>query len=221
MIWIPLLLACSWAPSEPQAPKRPNIVFVFSDDHAQAAISAYGGHLNHTPHLDRIASEGMRFDQALVTNSICTPSRATLLTGLYSHRNGVPVFNRFDGSQDTFPKHLQAAGYYTAIVGKWHLGSDPTGFDHWEILPGQGAYWNPVLYTAEGQATHQGYVTEVLTNLALGVLENRPKDKPFLLMCHHKAPHRNWQPSPRYAAEFSKRTIPEPSTLFDDYATRG
>ncbi len=123
--------------------ERPNIIFIFSDDHAQHAISAYGSKVNETPHLDRLAKGGVRFKNSFVTNSICTPSRATLLTGQYSHLNGVPVFNRFDGSRDHVAKNLQAGGYYTGIIGKWHLGSDPTGFDRWIVLPGQGAYWNP------------------------------------------------------------------------------
>ena len=135
---------------------RPNVVFIMADDHAAHAISAYGSRVNETPNLDRLAREGMLFRNAFVTNSICTPSRAAILTGAYSHMNGVPVFNRFDGSQTTVAKLLQAAGYHTGMIGKWHLGSDPTGFDRWEILPGQGVYQDPVLYTATGEKTYAG-----------------------------------------------------------------
>lgn len=200
---------------------RPNVVFVMTDDHAAHAISAYGSRVNATPQLDRLAREGMLFRNAFVTNSICTPSRAAILTGLYSHKNGVPVFNRFDGSQPTVAKLLQAAGYHTGIVGKWHLGSDPTGFDRWEILPGQGVYVDPVLYTASGETTYRGrYVSDVITDLGIEFIRDRPRDKPFFLMLHHKAPHRAWTPDEPHRREFAGRVIPEPPTLFDDYATR-
>lgn len=200
---------------------RPNVVFVMTDDHAAHAISAYGSRVNATPQLDRLAREGMLFRNAFVTNSICTPSRAAILTGLYSHKNGVPVFNRFDGSQPTVAKLLQAAGYHTGIVGKWHLGSDPTGFDRWEILPGQGVYVDPVLYTASGETTYRGrYVSDVITDLGIEFIRDRPRDKPFFLMLHHKAPHRAWTPDEPHRREFAGREIPEPPTLFDDYATR-
>jgi arylsulfatase A-like enzyme len=202
------------------ADTRPNILYIMSDDHAAHAISAYGSKVNQTPNLDRIAREGMRFDDCFCVNSICTPSRATILTGKYSHINGVPVFNRFDGSQPTVAKYLQAAGYYTGMIGKWHLGSDPTGFDKWTILPGQGVYFDPVFIEPTGRRTIPGYVTDIITDLSIDFLKNRPKDKPFFLMCHHKAPHRNWQPDEKHKAMFAKLTIPEPSTLHDDYATR-
>ncbi len=139
------------------AAAAPNLIFVMTDDHAAHAISAYGSRVNQTPQLDRLALEGIVFRNAFVTNSICSPSRAVILTGLYSHKNGVPVFNRFDGSQPTVAKLLQAAGYHTGMIGKWHLGSDPTGFDHWEILPGQGVYNDPILYTATGERKYPGY----------------------------------------------------------------
>jgi len=203
------------------AADRPNIVFVMSDDHAAHAIGAYGSRVNTTPNIDRLAREGMRFDNVFVTNSICTPSRAAILTGQYSHRNGVPVFNRFDSARQTVARLLQAGGYYTGMIGKWHLGSDPAGFDYWEILPGQGAYNDPVLYTATGEKTYRGrYVTDVITELALDFITHRPSGKPFFLMMHHKAPHRNWIPEEKYRKAFADRWIPEPPTLWDSYATR-
>jgi arylsulfatase A-like enzyme len=209
------------APAVPPSPRRPNILFIMTDDHAAHAISAYGSRVNETPQIDRLAREGMLFRNTFVTNSICTPSRASILTGLYSHKNGVPVFNRFDGQQPTVSKLLQAAGYHTGMIGKWHLGSDPTGFDRWEILPGQGEYEDPVLYTATGETKYAGrYVTDVITDLAIEFIRDRPKDRPFFLMCHHKAPHRNWVPDEKHRRMFEGRTIPEPPTLHDDYATR-
>jgi arylsulfatase A-like enzyme len=203
------------------ADDRPNIIFIMSDDHAAHAISAYGSRVNQTPNIDRLARGGMRMDRMFVTNSICTPSRAAILTGQYSHLNGVPFFNRFDSSRQTVATLLQAAGYHTGMIGKWHLGSDPAGFDRWEILPGQGAYRDPVLYTADGEKTYTGrYVTDVITDLAIDFVRARPKNKPFFLMAHHKAPHRPWEPDPRHREQFATRSIPEPPTLWDTYATR-
>jgi arylsulfatase A-like enzyme len=205
---------------------RPNIVFIFSDDHATQAIGAYGHELAKiapTPHLDRLAANGMRFDRCMVTNSICGPSRATILTGKYSHLNGF-YFNEdteFDGSQVTFPKILQQHGYRTAIIGKWHLGSEPTGFDHWEVLPGQGSYYQPEFRTPDGIIQEPGYVTEVVTDKAIQWLEKeRPADQPFLLMVQHKAPHRIWAPPPEDLEAFADLTFPEPDSLFDTYAGR-
>lgn len=203
-----------------ETPSRPNIIFMFSDDHAEHAISAYGSKVNQTPHLDRLAEAGTRFTNSFVTNSVCTPSRATLLTGQYSHKNGVPVFNRFDNSRDHFAKHLQAAGYHTGIVGKWHLGCDPTGFDRWVILPGQGGYWNPKFLVPGRMLTIEGHCTDITGDLAIEFLETRPADQPFFLMVHQKAPHRRWEPDERNAAKFKDAVIPEPPTLHDDYATR-
>jgi arylsulfatase A-like enzyme len=204
-----------------QAPARPNIVFVMTDDHAAHAISAYGSRVNQTPHIDRIAREGALFRNLFVTNSICTPSRATILTGQYSHLNGVTMFNRFDSSRLTVAQLLQKAGYHTGMIGKWHLGSDPVGFDVWDILPGQGSYWDPVLYTAQSETTYTGrYVTDVVTDLGIAFMRNRPRTKPFFLMLHHKAPHRGWQPNHQHREMFANRWIPEPPTLRDDYATR-
>ncbi len=205
--------------------KRPNIVFIFSDDHAWQAISAYNEprKLLNTPNFDRLAREGMRFDRCLVPNSICGPSRATVLTGKYSHRNG--FYNnsnsRFDGSQATFPKLLQKAGYQTAVVGKWHLITEPTGFDYWHILPGQGVYYNPPMINNGQRVEHSGYTTDLITDLSLEWLKARDKSKPFLLMCQHKAPHREWEPALRHLGHDQDRTYPEPETLFDDYSGRG
>ena len=214
-----LLLAVLAGPAS--AADGPNIVFIMSDDHAAHAIGAYGSRVNTTPNIDRLAREGMRFENTFVTNSICTPSRAAILTGQYSHRNGVPVFNRFDSSRQTVARLLQAGGYHTGMIGKWHLGSDPAGFDHWEILPGQGAYDDPVFYTADAEKRYDGrYVTEVITDLALEFIRSRPAGKPFFLMMHHKAPHRNWVPEEKYRKQFEHRWIPEPPTLWDSYATR-
>ena len=207
-------------PQAGAADSRPNLLFIMSDDHAAHAISAYGSRVNQTPNLDRIATAGVRFESCFCVNSICTPSRATILTGKYSHLNGVPVFNRFDGSQPTVAKYLQAAGYHTGMIGKWHLGSDPTGFDSWTILPGQGAYFDPAFLTPGGRRLMKGYVTDIITDLAIDFLKNRPKDRPFFLMCHHKAPHRNWQPDAVHRAQFINRVIPEPTTLHDEYSTR-
>jgi len=206
----------------PGGRKRPNILFIMSDDHDAHAISCYGSKVNETPNIDRIAKEGMRFDHCFCTNSICAPSRAVILTGKYSHLNGL-IDNsvKFDGSQQTGPKLLQQAGYETAIIGKWHLQSDPTGFDYWNILPGQGIYYNPVLIEMGKRMKHQGYVTEILTEHALQWLKERKGDKPFYLMFHHKAPHREWEPAPKYLTLYDDKEIPEPATLFDDYSGRG
>ena len=213
---LPALLLMSAGPLAAEAGKRPNILYIMADDHAAHAISAYGSVINQTPQLDRLAAQGMRFDRMFAVNSICTPSRATVLTGKYSHINGVPVFNRFDGSQPTVAKYLQAAGYHTGIIGKWHLESDPTGFDKWSILPGQGDYFNPTFLEADGKRVIKGYITDITTDLSIDFLKNRPKDKPFFLMCHHKAPHRNWQPDAKHKAMFAGKVIPEPPTLRDN-----
>jgi len=199
-------------------------VLVFADDHAYQAIGAYGSRLNETPNIDRLAREGMRFDRCLVTNSVCGPMRAVIQTGKYSHVNGFMVNQDvFDGSQPTFVKMLRGAGYQTALIGKWHLGSTPTGFDYFHILEGQGRYYNPPMRGSDGSTVdHQGYVTDVITDVTLDWLEHRREPgKPFLLMYQHKAPHRRWEPSPKHLTLYDDRTIPEPKTLFDDYAGRG
>ncbi|MEO5912969.1 MAG: sulfatase [Luteolibacter sp.] len=202
------------------AAERPNILFLYSDDHAEHAISAYGSKVNRTPNIDRLAAEGSRFTHSFVTNSICTPSRATLLTGQYSHLNGVPVFNRFEGARDTVAKHLQAGGYYTGMIGKWHLGSDPEGFDRWAVLPGQGDYIDPKFLVPGHRLTIKGHCTDITGDLGIEFLKTRPKDKPFFLMLHQKAPHRPWIPDERNKALFKDKVIPEPDTLRDDYRTR-
>jgi len=206
----------------PARARRPNIVFIMSDDHASQAVGCYGRGLNRTPGIDRIAREGARFDHCFCANGICAPSRAIILTGKHSHLNGVRDNEAaFDGAQSTFPKLLRAAGYETALYGKWHLKSDPTGFDHWTILPGQGDYYNPDLVEMGRKTRRAGYVTDILTDLAADFLTSgRDPSRPFLLMLHHKAPHRNWQPAERHLRLYDQAEFPEPPTLFDDYATR-
>ncbi len=211
------------AECEKPSPKRPNIIFLFSDDHACHAISAYGSKINKTPNIDRIAREGALFSNNFCGNSICGPSRATVLTGLHTHANGM-MTNRvtFDGSQQTFPRLLQKAGYTTAMIGKWHLRSNPTGFDYWDILPGQGDYYNPVFINAQGKRHVPGYVTDVTTDLGLAWLKKQQDSKkPFLLMLQHKAPHRTWMPGPQELGLYKDIQIPEPATLFDDLSGRG
>ncbi|MHB1192057.1 MAG: sulfatase family protein [Longimicrobiales bacterium] len=213
---LPRLAGCS-APGAP----RPNILFIMCDDHAYQAISAYGGGLNRTPSIDRLAEEGVRFTRSFVTNSICGPSRAVLLTGKYSHVNGFKDnYSSFDGAQETFPKILQRAGYATAVFGKWHLESDPTGFDYWNVLPGQGHYYNPDFIRMGQTVQRHGYVTDLITDDCLDWLANRDLDKPFCALLHQKAPHRNWMPNLPHLTLYQDEVIPEPETLFDDYATR-
>lgn len=201
--------------------ERPNILFIMCDDHAYQAISAYGSRLNRTQNIDRLAREGVLFNRSFCTNSICAPSRAVLLTGKYSHLNGVvDNFVAFDGSQQTFPKLLQRAGYATGLFGKWHLKSDPTGFDHWSILPGQGDYYNPDFITMGETARRHGYVTDLITDDCLAWLRERDPARPFCALLHHKAPHRNWMPALKHLSLYEGETLPEPETLLDDYATR-
>ena len=209
---------------------RPNFLFVMSDDHAAHAISAYGSRINRTPNLDRIATGGMRFDACCCTNSICTPSRAAILTGTYNHVNGVTTLDtHMDNTLTTFPKLLHRAGYQTAVVGKWHLGHgpahDPTGFDFWRVLPGQGHYHDPVMLGPGPDGSHEvvergGYVTDLITDDCLEWLDRRDPDRPFMLLCHHKAPHRRWEPSREHFTLFDDVDIPEPETMWDDHATR-
>lgn len=231
------VLASRGARANPGPPA--NLVFVMSDDHAAHAIGAYGSQINQTPNLDRLAVEGMRFDNCFCTNSICTPSRAAILCGTYNHINGVTTLDTPLNSQlTTFPKLLQAHGYATAIFGKWHLGDDPqhqpTGFDAWEVLPGQGDYHDPHFLTPQGVVQRKGYATDIITDLSIdwlralsensnntqnsSNLENH--NKPFALLCHHKAPHRPWEPDAAHAQMYEDETIPEPQTFWDDYVTR-
>ena len=203
----------------------PNIVLVMADDHAAHAMSCYGSQLNATPHLDRLATEGMRFDACFCANSICTPSRASILTGTYSHVNGVTTLETlFDARQETYPALLQEAGYATALVGKWHLGHgaihDPRGFDYWEVLPDQGEYHDPEVLSSGGSRRVAGYVTDVLTDLALGWLDRRDPSRPFLLELHHKAPHRPWEPSVAHRDLYEDEDLPLPPTFDDDYGNR-
>ena len=209
------------------AADRPNILFIFTDDHCEQALSAYDSRRITTPNMDRIANEGMRFTSCYVTNSICGPSRAVIQTGKYSHLNGfVRNGNKFDGSQQTFPKLLRGGGYQTAVIGKWHLATTPQGYDYYDVLKGQGPYYNPPMITegADGQPetrSHIGYTTDIITDKALAWLKTgRDGDKPFMLMCQHKAPHRNWMPGPKYLNWLDDVEIAEPETLWDDYAGR-
>ena len=205
--------------------RRPNILFIMSDDHASHAISAYGSRINQTPNIDRIAKEGIRFNNCFCTNSICTPSRATILTGTYNHVNNVTTLSsKLDGRLTTFPKLLQAEGYQTAIVGKWHLGhgrhADPTGFDYWNILPGQGLYHDPEMIDMGEKKVYPGYVTDIITDLSLDWLKERNPEQPFMLMTHHKAPHRPWDPDEKLMHLYQNTDIPEPETFHDDYSNR-
>lgn len=206
-------------------PTRPNIVFVMTDDHASHAIGAYGSRVNETPHIDRLAADGMRFDNTFCTNALCAPSRATILTGTYSHVNGVTTLDTtFDSRMPGFPGLLREAGYQTALFGKWHLGhgglADPRGFDEWVVLPGQGAYHDPEMISPDGRRMHPGYVTDIITDLSLDWLDRRDQDRPFCLLVHHKAPHRPWEPDDAHRHLYPDGSIPEPPTLRDDYAGR-
>ncbi|WP_281393711.1 sulfatase family protein [Streptomyces bathyalis] len=207
---------------------RPNIVLFMTDDHAVPAIGAYGSVINRTPAVDQLAAEGMRFDNTFCTNAICSPARATLLTGTYSHVNGMTSLegpdHTFDATQPSFPEMLREAGYRTAIVGKWHLGhggrSDPRGFDHWEILPEHGVYNDPTFLTADGERTYTGYVTDIITDLALNWLDGQDRDRPFALLVQHKAPHRHFEPAERHRNLYAGEDIPAPPTLHDDLSER-
>lgn len=211
------LLACT----EETKVEKPNILFIMSDDHAYQAISAYNKGLIETPNIDRIANEGIIYNRAFVTNSLCAPSRAVILTGKFSHLNRVKGNSEvFDGDQQTVPKILQANGYQTAIIGKWHLKSAPTGFDYWNILPGQGDYYNPDFIKMGKDTVYKGYVTDIITELSREFLENRKKDKPFFLMMHHKAPHRSWMPALKYLELLDDKKFSLPDNFYDNYVGR-
>ncbi|WP_353565315.1 sulfatase/phosphatase domain-containing protein [Haloferula sargassicola] len=205
-----------------RAAERPNIVFLFSDDHALQAISAYGSKMNRTPQIDRLAEQGAVFENSFCANSLCGPSRACILTGKHSHLNGFRRnSDRFDGDQPTFPKMLHAAGYQTAIIGKWHLVSHPQGFDYWEVLPGQGNYYNPDFIQMDGtKKRYTGYSPDIVTDRATSWLDGRDPDKPFLLMCQFKAPHRNWAPAPRFLGNEEPARVAKPETFDDNYEGR-
>ncbi len=220
-------------PGTPTAddPRRPNIVFIMSDDHGWQAVSAYGRpdgvRVNQTPAIDRLAAEGARFDQFHVENALCGPSRAAFLTGCVSARHGFRQNgDRFDGSQPTWPALLQKAGYRTAVYGKWHLGTDPVGFDDYSVLVGQGPYYNPQLITPAGKTRVHGYTTDIITETGLDALrrfadESKADGRPFAICIQHKAPHRRWAPAPRHYHLFDHVQIPEPPTLLDDWSGRG
>jgi len=222
-----IFLSCSKSnehlPETPTQAQRPNILFIMSDDHAYQAISAYGSQLLQTPNIDRLADEGLLFTNACVSNSICAPSRATILTGKHTHINGkIDNLMPFDTTQVTFPQLFQQGGYQTAMFGKLHFGNNPKGVDDFLILPGQGNYINPKFIGPKGDTIITGYVTDIITDLTLNWLDKkRDKSKPFMMMYLHKAPHRPWWPSPEKFAEFTQKTFPEPETLFDDYSNRG
>ena len=209
--------------------QRPNFLFIMADDHAAHALSCYGSRINATPNLDRIADEGMRFDNCFCTNSICTPSRAAILTGVYNHVNGVTTLSTpMDNTLPTFVKDLRADGYQTGMFGKWHLGQgpahEPSGFDDWAVLPGQGLYHNPAFIFPTDKGSERrpvaGYVTDIITDMCLDFLRRREGDRPFFLMCHHKAPHRHWEPDEKHAHLYLNEDVPAPETLTDDYANR-
>ncbi len=217
---VPFMHSCSVRPGA-QKLIAPNILFIMSDDHGYQAISCYNGSLNQTPNIDRIAKEGIRFDQSFVTNSICSPSRAVMLTGKFSHINGQRNNGEvFDGAQLTFPKLLQEAGYQTAMIGKWHLGSDPTGFDYWSILPGQGHYYNPDFIEMGEEIRVEGYVTNLITDAGLRWLETRDRAKPFCLLLHHKAPHRCWMPDTATLNLYNDVNFTLPDNFYDQYEGR-
>ena len=203
-----------------QSSGRPNIVWIMADDHSRETISCYGSRINRTPNIDRIGREGMRFQQAFCTNALCTPSRASILTGQYSNKNGIYTLDdRLAPGQPTFLNPLQEVGYHTGLIGKLHVTEQPEGFDYWNIFPEQGTYFDPVMIENGKIYQHNGYVTDIVTDLSLRFLETRPKDKPFCLLMHHKAPHDTWEFDQKHASMYQE-WIAEPPALYDDYETR-
>jgi len=224
LLALPVLIGSAGVAGQTQ---KMNILFMLSDDHAAQSIGCYGSifkKYNPTPNLDRLAEEGVLFVNTFVNNSICSPSRAAILTGKYSHKNGVRTWEEFDGSQQTLPKLLQKAGYYTVLIGKWHLKSDPTGFDEWTVLPGQGDYFNPVFYDAkhgrENPIQKRGYVSEIITRMAENAIRNRDRNKPLALFVHHKATHTPFLCDPRDRDWLKDKVLPEPETLRDEWKGR-
>jgi arylsulfatase A-like enzyme len=216
--------SCAW--TRPKQARK-NILFIMSDDHSAKYLGCYGNSFVRTPNLDRIALEGTRFENAFCTNSLCAPGRAAILTGSYSHINGVHGNSEAKDALEymtlgitTFPEMLRDAGYHTGIVGKWHLSDKPKGFNYACVLPGQGTYFNPIFHENEEAKQFPGHVTDVTTDLALKFLESSPPDKPWCLLYHHKAPHRPFQPPPRFVERFKDKEIPYPETFQDDFATR-
>jgi uncharacterized sulfatase len=218
LILVSSLLTISFTDSET---KRPNILFIMSDDHAEKAISCYSKDLISTPNIDRLANEGIMFQNSIVTNSICAPSRATMLTGKYSNKNGLrDNRDEFDGSQMTFVKQLRKGGYETYLVGKWHLKTEPNDFDDWRILNDQGEYYNPRFIENGVEKKYIGYSTDIITDKALDILKHRDAGKPFCLLVHHKAPHRNWMPNIKYLGAYDGIDLPIPENFYDDYKNR-
>ncbi len=218
-----ILLICLGSCQTKQNQKRPNVIFIMTDDHAKKAMSAYDKSLMETPHLDQLAAEGVLFDRAYCTNSICGPSRAVFLTGKFSHKNGfMSNHDTFNGDQATLAKYMQKAGYHTSVLGKWHLVSKPQGFDEYNILIGQGEYYNPRFVSSNGDTSKiEGYATNLITDMAINVIENQKKgEKPFFMMLHHKAPHRNWMPDSTHLKAYEEKFYKMPETFFDGYAGR-
>lgn len=206
----------------PRKQKQPNILLIISDDHAVNSLGIKNKSINYLPSLDKLAKEGMIFDRSYCCNSICGPSRAAILTGRHSHKNGFVshVWNKFDGTQPTYAKMLKENGYQTGYIGKWHLNSDPVGFDYWDIVPGQGSYYSPDFYGTKGRRRVPGYATDIITDLALDWMQNRDKEKPFMLVVGHKAPHRAWLPATRHLGKVDVSRLPVPATLYDDFSNR-
>jgi arylsulfatase A-like enzyme len=230
LAWAPALLLAAISPAAAQPPagnptppraQRPNILYIMADDHACNAVSAYGSVINQTPNIDHLAQGGMRFTNCFCDNSLCAPSRATILTGTISCVNGVvDLKTKLAPSKTTFPMLMQKAGYQTSLIGKWHLQRTPSEFDHWEIFQGQGTYLDPVILTPGGRTKEKGYSTEIVTDKCMKWLDERDPTRPFLLLCHYNAPHRPWIPDEKHAGMYEDLEVPEPSTFDDDYATR-